>query len=134
MPEKNIRGQSYDRLNYVSITKVLNEVHNFFLQKVRRNFESQKLMVNYSKRKSVKWRVYLLWGSFDHVNESIWMAGLNSSIAKVLTDNHAKFLTKMMLEFGSPKKIVNYSTWKLVKWVVNLLCAQFWPCKWVIFL
>ncbi|KAG5600588.1 hypothetical protein H5410_031958 [Solanum commersonii] len=32
---------------------------------LRRNPRTKKKMVNYSTRKSAKWEVYLMWGSFD---------------------------------------------------------------------
>ena len=58
--------------------------------------ESQitKKSVDYSTRKSEKWWVYLIRGTFELYNETIWSSELTGSIAKVLTDVHINFLQK----------------------------------------
>ena len=47
------------------------------------------------------------------------------SIAKVLTGVHENFWQKWHRNFGSPKKMINYSTQKSVKWGVYLLWGFF---------
>ena len=61
-------------------------------------------MVCYSTRKSSKWGVCSLWGSFDLQNGSDGPWGTTRCIEKVLDGRPQKFLAFLMSESGSPNK------------------------------
>ena len=81
-------------------------------------------MVCYSTRKSSKWGVCSLRGSFDHPNGSDkpwWPTGC---IDKVLTEVHKKFCI-FDVEIRITQKMVFYSTRKSSKWGVCSLWGSF---------
>jgi len=93
----------------------LNEPTGKILAKIRLEFQITKKYMDNSTRKSAKWGVYLLQGSFDLENGLFWLWRPTGSIGMVLTYVHVKFWQKWGRNSGSPKKMVNYSTWKSVK-------------------
>ena len=98
------------------IDKVLTDVHKkigIFDVGIR----ITRKMVCYSKRKSSKWGVCSLWGSFDLPNGSDKPWWPTVCIDKVLTDVHKKF---GIFDVGIriTQKMVSYSTRKSSKWGV----------------
>ena len=73
------------------------------LAKIMSEFQITKKCMDYSTRKSAKWGVYLLWGTFDLQNGTFWPWGLTGSIAKRLTDVHEINWQKLCRNFRSPK-------------------------------
>ena len=89
--------------------------------------------MDYSKRKSVKLGVFLLWVTFDLQNGTFWPWKLTGSIAKVLTDVHEKFSQKLCQNPDHPKVHGLYHT-KIVKMgglpalgIFDLQNGTFWP-------
>jgi len=64
-----------------------------------------KKYMDYSTRKSAKWGVYLLWGTFEFQNGTFWPWGLTGSTAKVLTDVHEIFWQKLYQNSRSSKSL-----------------------------
>jgi len=84
-------------------SKGLNGRQRKILAKIMSEFQITKNSMDYNTRKSAKWGVYLLWGTFELENGTFWSLGLTGSIAKVLTDVHEIFWEKLCQNFRSRK-------------------------------
>ena len=92
-------------------------------------FQITKKSVDYSTQKSAKWWVYLIRGTFDIYNATIWSWGLTGSTAKVLTDVHEIFWQKLCRKSKSPKIPWTTAHENRENWGSPPL-GHIWPSKW----